>query len=351
MKQNRIIKELIRWYNQNKRDLPWRKNRDPYEIWLAEVILQQTRVDQGLPYFFHFKEKYPTVNHLAEAPIDDVLRCWQGLGYYSRARNLHKCAKTIVDKYNGKFPSEREDLIRLPGIGPYTSAAIASFAFGKKEAVVDGNVIRVVTRLYGIEDDISEKKTLNQIKIIVDDLIPKSIPGLFNQAIMEFGALHCTPKKPSCNICGFLGICEAQIKGKQDKLPFKSRKTKKRLRYFNYFLIKINDKYLLRKREERDIWNGLFEFFLIETKTDMSFDQLQLPDKMILYPQEWKILEESKTYKHLLSHQTIMCRFYKIHMSKEFEFDSKEWEEYKLYSKEEIDSLPKSILIDRYFGE
>ncbi|MCK5210957.1 MAG: NUDIX domain-containing protein, partial [Cyclobacteriaceae bacterium] len=148
-----------------------------------------------------------------------------------------------------------------------------------------------------------------------------------------------------------LGICEAQIKGKQDKLPFKSRKTKKRLRYFNYFLIKINDKYLLRKREERDIWNGLFEFFLIETKTDMSFDQLQLPDKMILYPQEWKILEESKTYKHLLSHQTIMCRFYKIHMSKEFEFDSKEWEEYKLYSKEEIDSLPKSILIDRYFGE
>ncbi len=342
---------MIRWYNQNKRDLPWRKNRDPYEIWLAEVILQQTRVDQGLPYFFHFKEKYPTVNHLAKAPIDDVLRCWQGLGYYSRARNLHKCAKTIVDKYNGKFPSEREDLIRLPGIGPYTSAAIASFSFGKKEAVVDGNVIRVVTRLYGIEDDISEKKTLNQIKIIVDDLIPKSIPGLFNQAIMEFGALHCTPKKPSCHICGFLGICEAQIKGKQEKLPYKSRKTKKRIRYFNYFLIKINDKYLLRKREERDIWNGLFEFFLIETKTDMSFDQLQLPDKMILYPQEWKILEESKTYKHLLSHQTIMCRFYKIHMSKEFEFDSKEWEEYKLYSKEEIDSLPKSILIDRYFGE
>ena len=233
MKKNNIAKELINWYNQNKRDLPWRGNRDPYKIWLSEIILQQTRVDQGMPYFISFVEKYPTVYHLAKASIDDVLRSWQGLGYYSRARNLHKCANTIVEKYKGKFPSTRSELIKLPGIGPYTSAAIASMAFGKKEAVVDGNVIRVITKLYGIEEDISEQKTVNQIRIIVDELIPSSNPDLFNQAIMEFGALHCTSKSPSCNTCGFLGICEAQLNGKQGLIPFKLKKTKIRLRFFN----------------------------------------------------------------------------------------------------------------------
>lgn len=351
MNKNWIKNELISWYKQHKRDLPWRKNREPYKIWLSEVILQQTRVNQGMPYYINFVEKYPTVYHLAGASIENVMRSWQGLGYYSRARNLHKCAKAIVEKHNGKFPSTCEELIRLPGIGSYTSAAIASLAFGKKEAVVDGNVIRVITRLYGIVDDISKQKTLKQIKIIVDGLIPKSDPGLFNQSIMEFGALHCTPKKPFCNSCGFLGFCKAQKNGKQDKIPYKFRNTKKRLRFLNYLLINIHGKYLMRKREEHDIWNGLFEFFLVETNSEMSFDKFQLPDKMIRYSQEWEMRGESNTYKHLLSHQTIQCRFYMIHTSKEFEYNPMDWGEYKLYSKEEIYGLPKSILIDRYFGE
>jgi len=351
LKNNRIAKSLINWYEQNKRDLPWREYHDPYKIWLSEVILQQTRVDQGLPYFIKFVEKYPTVYHLEEASIDDVLRSWQGLGYYSRARNLHKCAKTIVHDHNGKFPTTRQELLELPGIGPYTSAAIASLAFGNKDAVIDGNVIRVITRLYGIEDDIGKGKTIMQIKMIVDELIPKSNPGLFNQAIMEFGALHCTPKKPSCDTCEFLGLCAAQKNGTQNKIPYKYRKTKIRLRFFNYLLIKINGKYLLRKRIERDIWNGLFEFFLIETNSEIGFDNFQLPEKLIQNPHLWDLRNESPSHKHLLSHQTIFCRFFEIGMSENFEYNSMDWKEYKLYSNEEIDHLPKSVLIDRYFGE
>jgi A/G-specific adenine glycosylase len=351
VKNNSIAKELTTWYTHNKRDLPWRDIDDPYKIWLSEVILQQTRVDQGLPYYNHFVEKYPTVFHLAEARLDDVLRSWQGLGYYSRARNLHKCAKTIVNNYSGKFPPTRNELIKLPGIGPYTSAAIASFAFGEKEAVVDGNVIRVISRLYGIEDDIADLQTSRQIKMIVDELIPSSDPALFNQAIMEFGALHCTPKKPLCSTCGFLGICDAQKSGRQEKIPIKLRKTKKRFRYFNYLIIKIQDKFLFHKRKEKDIWNELFEFFLVETTSEISFDKFQLPPIITHNPTMWKITEESITYKHLLSHQTIVCRFYEIDMSKDFKFYSVDWEDYQLYSKEEINDLPKSTLINRYLEE
>lgn len=350
IEKNSIAKKLINWYNKNKRDLPWRKYRDPYKIWLSEIILQQTRVDQGMPYFIRFVDKYPTIYHLARASIDDVLRSWQGLGYYSRARNLYKCANTIVDKYKGKFPSTRNELIKLPGIGPYTSAAIASFAFCKKEAVVDGNVIRVIARLFGIENDIADQKTITQIRIIVDELIPSSNPDLFNQSIMEFGAIYCKPKGPSCDMCIFLGICEAQLKGKQNYIPFKSRKTKKRIRFFNYLLIEIDGKYLLRKRQGSDIWNGLFELFLIETSLELSFDHLQLPHAMARYPQMWEICSESKIYKHALTHQTILSQFYKINMLKTFVFKSIDWKGYMLYSKEEIERLPKSILIDKYLA-
>ena len=289
MKNIKITKELINWYKLNKRNLPWREYQDPYKIWLSEVILQQTRVDQGLPYFIKFVEKYPTVYHLAEASNDEVLRSWQGLGYYSRARNLHKCAKIIVNGHNGKFPSTHKELLQLPGIGSYTSAAIASLAFGKREAVIDGNVIRVITRLFGIEDDIAKGQTIKQIKKIVDELIPKSSPALFNQAIMEFGALHCSPKKPSCDTCEFLGFCVAQKQGTQNEIPHKNRKAKNKLRFFNYLLIEINGKYLLRKRKERDIWNGLFEFFLIETNSEMSFDNFKLPSKLRQNSHTWDL--------------------------------------------------------------
>jgi len=351
LKKSILIDELLKWYEQNKRELPWRKGNDPYKIWLSEVILQQTRVDQGLPYFMNFVEKYPTVNSLALAHIDDVLRTWQGLGYYSRARNLHKCAKIIVGHYDGIFPKNKDELIKLPGIGSYTAAAIASLAYGKQEAVVDGNVIRVISRLYGIEADVSEQKTKNEIQQIVDRLIPKKAPDLFNQAIMEFGALHCSPKNPLCPNCIFMGLCVAQRNNQQGKIPYKSNKTKKRLRFFTYLIINIHGGYLMRKRDARDIWQGLFEFFLIETNSDMDFDQLSIPQKMIQTPGQWKISRESKLYKHLLSHQTLFCRFIEIEMTHDFDFNSLDWDGYTIYSKKEIDRLPKSILTDRYLGE
>ncbi|MCL4162532.1 UNVERIFIED_CONTAM: hypothetical protein GTU68_000853, partial [Idotea baltica] len=231
-----------------KRDLPWRKTHDPYQIWISEIILQQTRVDQGLPYYTKFIDKYPSVRDLANAPIDEVLRLWQGLGYYSRARNLHRCAKIVVEKYEGNFPAERSELLKLPGVGPYTSAAIASLAFGKREAVVDGNVIRIITRLYGIDEDISEQKTINGIRAIVDGLIPSKRPDLFNQAIMEFGALFCIPNSPTCEACCFLGICVAQNSGTTSSIPYKSKKVKKRSRFFTYLIINIGENYLLHKR-------------------------------------------------------------------------------------------------------
>ncbi len=351
MAGDKIVSGLVRWYGQNKRDLPWRHTNDPYRIWISEVILQQTRVDQGLPYYMKFIDKYPTVHWLANAPIDDVLRTWQGLGYYSRARNLHRCSKEIVEDYGGQFPAERSELLKLPGIGPYTSAAIASLAYGKKEAVVDGNVIRVITRLYGINDDISDQKTVNMVKAIVDELIPSNRPDLFNQAIMEFGALFCTPNNPKCTSCSFVGLCAAQSQGNVANIPFKSKKVKKRFRFFTYLIISSGGNYLLCKRGKKDIWQGLFEFYLLETKTESRFDQLDLPDFLSKNPNSWKVTEESITYKHMLTHQTIYCKFYEIELSKKMELDIVDWGEYNLYSKEEIETLPKSILIDRYLGE
>lgn len=342
---------LIAWYNSRKRDLPWRHTHDPYKIWLSEIILQQTRVDQGTPYYLNFVEKYPTVFHLAAAPIHEILRTWQGLGYYSRAQNLHKCANTVVDIYNGKFPSDRQELIKLPGIGPYTSAAIASLAFGKKEAVIDGNVIRVISRLYGIEDDIGERTTLIQIQKIVDDLIPADRPDIFNQAIMEFGALHCKPKNPLCQLCEFLEFCTAKKKEIQYLIPFKAKKIKIRKRYLHYLIVEFSGKILLRERTENDIWKGLFEFLLVEVDTEKNFNQLPLPENMIQNSLEWGIVDESIIYNHQLTHQKIACKFYKIKMSKKFRFNSMDWQGYKLYSKEEIEQLPKSILIVKYLKE
>jgi len=348
---NNIVKKLLKWYGISKRDLPWRNSKNPYYIWLSEIILQQTRVDQGMPYYLKFVEKYPDIHLLANASEEDVLRTWQGLGYYSRARNLYKCAKTLVQNYKGNFPSTRVELEKLPGIGPYTSAAIASLAFGKKEAVVDGNVIRVITRLYGIKDDISNQKTKAQIITIVDDLIPESSPDQFNQAIMEFGALQCTPKNPNCEICEFKGNCTAQVKGSQHKIPFKSQKPKKRTRFYNYFLIEINGDFLLRKRIKNDIWKGLFEFFMIENDSDVQPDHFQFPKNLIEQKNDWEISSESKLFKHILSHQIIMCKFFNIDTDKNFNFNPMDWPEYKLYSKEEIDALPKSILINKYLEE
>ncbi len=342
---------LFSWYNANKRDLPWRDTKNPYHIWLSEVILQQTRVDQGLPYYLKFIEKYPSVAHLAEAGIDEVLRLWQGLGYYSRARNLHNCAKTVNSEYGGKFPEEYLELISLPGIGPYTAAAIASFAFDKKVAVVDGNVIRVLTRLFGISEDVTQRSVRNKIAQAANNLIDSENPAMFNQAIMEFGALQCVPKRPSCGICVFRDSCMAYANNQQHSIPFKGKKTIKRTRFFQYLVLQIKDQILLKRRNHNDIWKGLYEFYLLETESTKEFDTLELPAELKNNQGNWLLKEESKWHKHVLTHQIIICRFFRIDLNEDYDFNQNNWPEFFPYSISEIEQLPKSILMDNYLGD
>ena len=221
-----FVNQLIRWYSHQKRDLPWRRTNNPYKIWLSEIILQQTRVNQGMPYYLNFVDKYPTVNDLAAAQEQEVLRLWQGLGYYSRARNLHSCAKMVVGEYDGQFPNKFEELLKLKGIGRYTAAAIASMAFNQVNAVVDGNVYRVLSRVFGLYDDIAETKSAKVFEKLANELIPKDQPGEFNQAIMDFGAIQCTPKSPACAICPLSDSCYAFNKGETEQLPVKTKKVK-----------------------------------------------------------------------------------------------------------------------------
>jgi A/G-specific adenine glycosylase len=312
--RKKLIGELLTWFNIKKRQLPWRHTNDPYKIWLSEIILQQTRVDQGLPYYHAFVENFPTVYDLANAPIDRVLRLWQGLGYYSRGRNLHTCAKTIVDKYNGNFPADRQALLELPGIGDYTSAAIASFAFGKKEAVVDGNVIRVISRLFGITEDTRQSYVVARIKALAFHLLPDNGHQDFNQAMMEFGAMQCRPGKPDCQRCPLSDICFAYKQNMVAGIPFKSKSKAARIRHFNYLVIEYDNRWLLTKRSQNDIWKYMYEFLLIETSGPQNFDQLELPEYLSENPDRWVLKEESGAYLHVLSHQKIMARFYHIHL-------------------------------------
>ena len=227
---------LIKWYLQNKRDLPWRNTIDPYFIWLSEIMLQQTRVAQGMPYFFAFTEAFPTVFDLAKASEQEVLKLWQGLGYYSRARNLHKTAQYVAFELDGKFPDNYKALLSLKGVGDYTAAAIASFSYNEVVPVVDGNVFRVLSRVFDIEADISQPASKKIFQELAMELMPKDHPAIFNQAIMEFGALQCVPKNPDCTICVMNDGCLALKMDKVNQLPVKLKKTKVTNRFFNYFI-------------------------------------------------------------------------------------------------------------------
>ena len=243
---------LLQWYLQNKRDLPWRKTTDAYPIWLSEIMLQQTRVAQGMPYFLSFMERFPTVFDLAKADEEQVLKLWQGLGYYSRARNMHKTAQIIASECNGEFPNNYTDLLKLKGIGDYTAAAIASFAFNEVVPVVDGNVFRVLSRYFDIETDISSATAKKEFAALGRELMPKANPALFNQAIMEFGALQCVPKNPDCGICIFSSSCAALQKNKVNQLPIKTKKAKVRNRYFHYLVfLDNNNTTIINKRTEK----------------------------------------------------------------------------------------------------
>ena len=301
--------DLLGWYTINKRELPWRETKAPYAIWLSEIILQQTRVDQGLSYYLKFIEKYPTVEEFARAGEDDILKLWQGLGYYSRARNMHKTAQEIVEKWHGKFPSSYEDLLALKGIGEYTAAAISSISYEKPYAVVDGNVYRVLSRFFGISTPIDSSSGKKEFRLLANSLINKEKPGEYNQALMEFGALHCIPKNPDCQECILKCRCIAFNSSLVEKLPVKGEKQKSKLRYFNYLVILEKGFVYLKKRTGNDIWRNLYEFPLIEKnkKTDAAnFDKL-----VKTYPglKKFDILKITSWEKQVLSHQNIYYRF------------------------------------------
>tara|TARA_R110002020_G_scaffold82758_2_gene205177 strand:- start:4569 stop:5651 length:1083 start_codon:yes stop_codon:yes gene_type:complete len=325
---SQFSKKLIFWYLQNKRDLPWRTTTEPYRIWLSEIILQQTRVEQGMPYYFRFLEAFPNVNDLANASEDEVLKLWQGLGYYSRARNLHATAKKVAFELSSDFPSSYKDLKNLKGVGDYTASAIASICFNEAAAVVDGNVFRVLSRIFDIETPIDSTPGKKEFKVLAQELIDKENPATFNQALMEFGAIQCKPKNPYCLHCPFNDSCVALQKNKIASLPVKKGKTKIRNRYFNYLMfISEEGEIILKQRDTKDIWGGLYEFPLYETKDDVLIERdfLKKIKDLSLRDGEHPIFIEGLKIKsfhlnniepiiHKLSHQKLHVRFWTLNV-------------------------------------
>jgi A/G-specific adenine glycosylase len=340
-------KRLIEWYKENHRSLPWRETNDPYHIWLSEIILQQTRVSQGLPYYNAFVKTFSGVRELAKAPQQQVLRLWQGLGYYSRARNLHRCAQTIHQEFNNAFPSSYHDLLELPGIGPYTAAAIASLAFKECVAVVDGNVFRVLARVFGIEEDIASNQGRVVFTSKANELIDCAHPDLFNQAMMEFGAIQCVPQNPKCDDCIFSKQCVANRQSLQKLLPIKLKKTKVRHRYFYYFTFRSNGKIFMRQRTGNDIWHGLHDFYLLEKTKATSVTTVIKGDKIA---RSASLQFKSKTITHVLSHQKLHIKFIEAEVSKT-QAAALRKAGYVLLNKNGIEKLPKPIVIQRYLSE
>ena len=307
--------QLQNWYQNNKRDLPWRSAPLPYNVWLSEVILQQTRVDQGLEYYRRFLHSFPRIQDLANAPEDLIMKHWQGLGYYSRARNLHKAAKQVAVVHEGDFPKTYTEILALPGVGPYTAAAISSICFSLPHAVVDGNVYRVLSRLFGIDTPIDSTTGQKSFKLLAQELLDTKNPGDHNQAMMEFGALHCTPKNPKCESCPFAKVCEARKQGRVQELPVKAKKLKKRDRYFNYIVPQRAKSIYLTKRTGKGIWQNLYEFPLVETTAEVSdFAQLSGEEgfSRLFGTSELRVEQVTGPFKHILSHQRIFARFWQV---------------------------------------
>ena len=341
---------LEHWYERHKRSLPWRHTNDPYRIWLSEIILQQTRVAQGKPYYERFIEAYPTVADMARADERELLRLWQGLGYYSRARNLHHTARYVTNELGGKFPDTFRDLLKMKGIGVYTAAAIASFAFGERVPVVDGNVYRVLARVFGIDEDITTigaKKTFADVAM---HLIQRADnPATYNQAIMEFGAIQCTPVSPDCLLCPLQQQCVAYLTGSQHQLPVKAKKAPVRERFFSYVVFTNGGKVALRERTDRDVWQSLFDFYLLETdETQTTLRDLPLPESVRDLVRKGLLSEMPTEAVQLLSHQRIHAQFYVIDLP-----DSAagrlptglQW-----YTISEIEQLPKPVLVTNYLA-
>ena len=319
--ENEIGRNLVKWFKENKRDLPWRKTKDPYRIWLSEVIMQQTQIIQGTDYYLKFEKKYPKIEDLANAKEEEVFKLWEGLGYYSRAKNLHFTAKYILHEYKGVFPVNYDEVIGLKGVGKYTAAAICSIAYGQKYAVVDGNVIRVITRYIGIKEEVDKAKTKDKIEKYALEFMCNNNPGVFNESLMELGSIICKPRQPLCKSCILKEGCFALNENMILSLPVKRQKAKVKTRFFYYNVILTNKGVLINKREEKDIWRGLYEFPLLEEGSkNVSVNKIK---KRIEYKTKLKLInvEISKWYEQKLTHQKVFSRFY-IWEGKEPLFDA-----------------------------
>ena len=316
--KNTFSQKLLDWASTQNRPMPWKGEKNPYLIWLSEIILQQTRVEQGLPYFQKFASHYPTVKDLANAPEDEVMKLWQGLGYYSRARNLHATAKHIAYDLKGVFPKTYKDILALKGVGPYTAAAIASFAYNLPRAVVDGNVYRVLSRTFGIETPIDTTSGKKEFAVLADELIDAKKAGKYNQAIMDFGATLCTPKLPKCPTCPFKDDCQALEQKTIDKLPIKSKKIVKKERHFHYFIFNYKDITWINKRTEKDIWQNLYDFPLIEFTEKVENQTIKEHEQWLalLEDQDYSITKISKPYRQMLTHRKVIATFWEIEIQK-----------------------------------
>ena len=350
--KNRIIMAefadiLIRWYDENKRDLPWRNTKDPYRIWISEIILQQTRVAQGYDYYIRFVRRFPDVFSLAEAEEDEVMKYWQGLGYYSRARNLHAAARSVAEA--GSFPSTYEGVLAMKGVGEYTAAAICSFAYDMPKAVVDGNVYRVLSRWMGMDLPIDSTQGKKQFALAAQELLDKKRPALYNQAIMDFGALQCTPALPDCPSCPLVDSCLAWAQGKVDALPVKQHKTKTTNRYFHYIYVRTGEYTWIRKRTGNDIWRNLYEPLLIETETDLTENPEVLVQKLqdVLGETPLDLLKTVKCgVRHVLSHRIIHANFYELRLPD----GSTPIEGYQQVAEEDLHNFAVSNLVYQFFS-
>ena len=336
--------KLVSWYQNYKRDLPWRNTVNPYHIWLSEIILQQTRVLQGTPYYLAFLKAFPTIEDLANAPEDKVLKMWQGLGYYSRARNLHFTAKDIVNNFGGEFPKDYKQVLRFKGIGVYTAAAITSFAFDMPYAVVDGNVIRVLSRVFGVSIPFDTSAGKKQFQQLAQELLIEKEAAIYNQAIMEFGAIQCKPKSPNCSSCPMQDFCVAYTTNSVAELPVKSKKIKVKDRFLHYLFIEKNGDIFLGKRKS-GIWTGLYEFPFLEFPIKMD-------EKQVMQSDEWsriflnsicEVKSVSSEFIHILSHQKILAQFWQIKAT------DLVLEKYELISKNSLFEFPVSRLTEKYF--
>ena len=338
---------LLDWHiNSNKREMPWKGERDPYKIWLSEIILQQTRVEQGMAYYEKFIINYPTIQDLASAKDEDIFKLWEGLGYYNRCKNLLYTARSIVEQKGGKFPLEYEDILELKGIGPYTAAAIASFAFNKPFAVLDGNVYRVLARLFAIDTPIDTSAGKKQFAALAQLILDKKYPALYNQAIMDFGATVCMPANPNCSACKLQIICEGYKKGIVNRLPIKEKVLLKKNRWLYYFIIQFGNKVLVEKRILKDIWDNLFEFYLLESNEQLTLDKssVQAFFYQHLGINNIEVVSISSVQKQQLTHQQIRGQFICVNIS----YIPENLKHHKWLSAEEIHKLAFPRYINQY---